>query len=307
MVDITDWSATAGSNADVDGVNVAEGCDPGDVNNAMRAIMAGVAALRDNIGGANVSAGTADVQTLTTGLSLAAYQQGVLIAFEAGAGLTNTGACTLNIDGIGAKSVKTLAGADPVAGVITAGGIYIVAYESGADVLLLLTPAVSATTLGLGTGDSPQLTAVNIGHATDTTLARVSAGVVSIEGVTISTASNTLTLTNKTLTDPQMVGTIKEDCYVITDGAAFAIDPRNGSVQRVTLGASRTPTAANWADGDAVTLKIADGMAYAITWTTVSVTWIGGSAPALAATGWTWVELWRENSTIYGKHAGDSA
>lgn len=45
------------------------------------------------------------------------------------------------------------------------------------------------TAIGLGTGDSPQLTAVNLGHASDTTLARVSAGVVSIEGVTILTTA----------------------------------------------------------------------------------------------------------------------
>jgi hypothetical protein len=41
-------------------------------------------------------------------------------------------------------------------------------------------------TFGLATTDSPQFTAVNIGHATDTTLARVSAGVASIEGKNIA-------------------------------------------------------------------------------------------------------------------------
>lgn len=45
--------------------------------------------------------------------------------------------------------------------------------ESGATV---------RTSLGLGTGDSPQFTAVNIGAATDTTVARVSAGDISVEG-----------------------------------------------------------------------------------------------------------------------------
>ncbi len=49
------------------------------------------------------------------------------------------------------------------------------------------TAAAAATNLGLGTGDSPQFTAVNIGAATDTTLARVSAGVLAVEGVTILT------------------------------------------------------------------------------------------------------------------------
>jgi len=42
--------------------------------------------------------------------------------------------------------------------------------------------AAAATAFGLGTGDSPQLTAVNVGHASDTTLARASAGDLSVEG-----------------------------------------------------------------------------------------------------------------------------
>jgi hypothetical protein len=54
----------------------------------------------------------------------------------------------------------------------------------------------TSTALGLGS--------IELGHATDTTIARSSAGVVTIEGVTIATASNTLTLTNKTLTSPTL-------------------------------------------------------------------------------------------------------
>jgi|CXWL01.1.fsa_nt_gi hypothetical protein len=45
-------------------------------------------------------------------------------------------------------------------------------------------------------------TTIELGHATDTTLARVSAGIVSIEGVNVVTVSATQTLTNKTLTSP---------------------------------------------------------------------------------------------------------
>ena len=55
---------------------------------------------------------------------------------------------------------------------------------------------VASTSTAIGVGS------INLGHASDTTIARVSAGVVSIEGVTIATATNTLTLTNKTLTSP---------------------------------------------------------------------------------------------------------
>ena len=54
----------------------------------------------------------------------------------------------------------------------------------------------ASTTTALGVGS------VELGHATDTTIARVSAGVASIEGVNIVTTSSTDTLTNKTLTTP---------------------------------------------------------------------------------------------------------
>lgn len=53
------------------------------------------------------------------------------------------------------------------------------------------TAAGAATNLGLGTGDSPQFTAVNIGHATDTTLSRVSAGDLQIGSNIIYRAGGT--------------------------------------------------------------------------------------------------------------------
>lgn len=48
------------------------------------------------------------------------------------------------------------------------------------------------------TTGNPQFATIELGAASDTTLARVSAGVISIEGVTVATSSNTLTFTNKT-------------------------------------------------------------------------------------------------------------
>lgn len=43
--------------------------------------------------------------------------------------------------------------------------------------------AAQRTTLGVGTSDSPQFTAVNLGHASDTTVDRAAAGVIQVEGV----------------------------------------------------------------------------------------------------------------------------
>lgn len=61
-----------------------------------------------------------------------------------------------------------------------------------------ITPS-TVTALGVGS--------IELGHASDTTIARVSAGVVSIEGVNIVTVSSADTLTNKTLTAPKFADT----------------------------------------------------------------------------------------------------
>ena len=109
-----------------------------------------------------------------------------------------------------------------------------------------------------------------------------------------------------------MIGTILEDVFTITDGAAFEIDPGNGSIQLITLGASRTPKGTNFAAGEAITLLVDDGTAYTITWTdstfgTGGVTWVGGTAPTLATSGYTVIELWKVGTKVYGASVGSVA
>ena len=127
------------------------------------------------------------------------------------------------------------------------------------------------------------------------------------------TLTGTETLTNKTLTDPAIVGTILEDVYTITDGAAFEIDPGNGSIQLITLGASRTPKATNFAAGESVTLLVDDGTAYTLTWTDATfggsgVVWKtdGGVAPTLNTSGYTVIVLFKVGSQVYGARVGDA-
>ena len=128
-----------------------------------------------------------------------------------------------------------------------------------------------------------------------------------------ATLTGTQTLTNKTLTDPAIIGTILEDIFTITDGAAFEIDPGNGSVQLITLGANRTPKATNMAAGEAVTLMVDDGSAYTLTWTDSTfggsgVVWKtdGGVAPTLNTTGYTAIVLWKVSTQVYGARVGDA-
>src|SRR3990167_4953544 len=111
-------------------------------------------------------------------------------------------------------------------------------------------------------------------------------------------------LSANVFTGQQTFVEIKDTVYTITDGAAFEIDPVNGSVQIITLGASRTPAATNFEAGQTVLLGIDDGTAYSVTLTTVNPTWVKaggtGAAPTLATSGYTWILFTKIGSTIYG-------
>lgn len=65
--------------------------------------------------------------------------------------------------------------------------------EAGAARNKKITIDETRIALGLSSADSPQFTAVNLGHASDTTISRVSAGVAAIEGVNIVTTAGGVT------------------------------------------------------------------------------------------------------------------
>lgn len=103
----------------------------------------------------------------------------------------------------------------------------------------------------------------------------------------------------------KLTGSINENVFTISDGAAVDLDPNNGTIQVWTLGASRSPTATNFAAGQSITLMVDDGSAYTITWP--SVTWRNnaGVAPTLATTGYTVIALWKVSTTLYGALVGN--
>jgi len=114
--------------------------------------------------------------------------------------------------------------------------------------------------------------------------------------------TDTQTLTAKTL------GNYTETVFAVVDTAGAVLDPNNGPIQTWTLGASRTPTQANWAAGQSITLMIDDGTAYAVTWTTLAVVWTtdSGVAPTLKTSGFTTITLWKVGTTIYGARVGNA-
>lgn len=117
----------------------------------------------------------------------------------------------------------------------------------------------------------------------------------------------TQTVTNKTLASPTITGSMKGTPYAITDGASVDIDPANGAVQTWTLGANRTPTAGNFANGQRVRLRIADGAsAYAVTWTIVD-NWVDDLEPVLPTSGYGIIVLWMADDVLNGAFAGTVA
>lgn len=163
-----------------------------------------------------------------------------------------------------------------------------------------------------GTAGAPSITFdadldTGIYNSAANELAIATAGV---SRLVVSAAGNITT--TGSFVDPKITGTILEDVYTISDGAAFEVDPGNGSVQLITLGANRTPKATNFAAGESLTLMVDDGAAYTLTWTDSTwggsgVVWTGGSAPTLATSGYTVLQFWKVGTQVYGAYVGDVA
>lgn len=127
-------------------------------------------------------------------------------------------------------------------------------------------------------------------------LATTSAGVLSF--------TNNPTLTTPIVTTLDMAGAIQEHAvnYASVSGST-ALNAANGTIQRWVLSGAVTPTD-SLSDGEAITLVIDDGSAYAISWGSLTIKWIGGSAPSLDATNETLIVIWQLNNTLYGMSPG---
>lgn len=180
-----------------------------------------------------VSAAVATYPSLTE----LTYVKGVTSAIQTQLGLkaplaspTFTGTVTIPTPfTLGAVSVTStgtqlnyISGATGTTGTATTNVVFstsptLVTPALGTPTALVLTnatglPAASVLAGSLGTGayvmdSSLQVVTLELGHATDTTIARVSAGVISVEGVNVVTISSTDTLSNKTLTAPKIADT----------------------------------------------------------------------------------------------------
>ena len=70
---------------------------------------------------------SSDAYAITLSPAILEYKTGQMIVFTATT--ANTGACTLNVNGLGAKSLKSLHNQDPADNYIEAGSIVVVVYD----------------------------------------------------------------------------------------------------------------------------------------------------------------------------------
>lgn len=149
------WSTVFANNGTADGdVPWPEGMARRQVNDSARGIMGRVAALLVDIGGSLSAGGTANGLTVTASNAFTVYADGLIISFRATA--DNTGAATLNVNGIGAKAIRKMDSTGDVAlvaGEIQQTGIYVAQYSAAlngaAGAWLLVNPTLSAALYAL--------------------------------------------------------------------------------------------------------------------------------------------------------------
>lgn len=125
------WSRTAANNATADStVSWPEGMAPSQVNDSARAMMASTAAYRDDVAGAIVTGGTSTAYTVTSYqiFDSLAHLAGQVVAFTPHT--TNGATVTLNVDGLGAKPLRSAPSVELVAGVLVQGTPYTALYNN---------------------------------------------------------------------------------------------------------------------------------------------------------------------------------
>ncbi len=114
--------------------------------------------------------------------------------------------------------------------------------------------ASTSTALGVGS--------IELGHASDTTISRSSAGVIAVESVVIPSISSTNTLTNKRITKRTGTTTSSATPTINTDNVDFySLTAQTADITSFTTNLSGTPT-----EGQTLWIAITGTAARAITW-----------------------------------------
>lgn len=116
--------------------------------------------------------------------TLGTIAAGVWQATDVGVAYGGTGASTLTDGGV---LLGSGTGAITAMSVLADGAMIV---GDGSTDPVSESGATLRTSIGVGTGDSPQFTGIELGHASDTTLARSGAGAITVEGVAVQTGTD---------------------------------------------------------------------------------------------------------------------
>ena len=151
---------------------------------------------------------------------------------------------------------------------------------------LPLAGVVGSTTEALGVGS------LEVWHASDTTITRVSAWVIAVEGVTVPTETSTNTLTNKTLTTPTITKPVMSatnptaQTYTPSASGTATLDLSLSNQHDITMPAGNITIAlSNVTNNQIFLVSITqDGTgSRTVTWFS-TIRWAGGSTPTLTTT-----------------------
>lgn len=115
----------------------------------------------------------------------------------------------------------------------------------------------------------------------------------------VVTLTDTQSLSNKTVSNVTITGSIDEQVYTLTDSV---LDPKRGTIQSRTLSGTTTFTD-SFTSGESMILMIYGGDTYTVNWP--GVTWVsltGNNAPTLAAN--SVVVLWKVGTPLFASYAG---
>lgn len=176
--------------------------------------------------------GAANAYTLTPSRALPAYSTKMLVIFAPTA--ANTGACTLNISGLGAKALLSVSGAALVAGDLAVGTIYSAIYD-GTQFLLTSITKNYADQLAFTSSLPAQAGNADKFIKTDGTAA--SWATIFFQAAAVAADIKTGTDTAKTVTSASVLGALGFSAYMQTADQAIT----SGGALTIAHGLGRTP------------------------------------------------------------------
>jgi len=170
---------------------------------------------------------------------------------------------SVSFNGSANASITATIAANSVALGTDTTGNYVSDVTGGTGVTVTHTPGEgSSPSIAIGqsvaTSSSVQFEAVELGHASDTTLSRSAAGRLAVEGVNVPTISSTDTLTNKTLSSATLTGTLTagggtgtSGQFLKTTGTGVEWAAVGAAVTTTTLSANTETTVATFTTASA--------------------------------------------------------